>query len=78
MPGDPTHLTDGLVEQHEQVVQRYALQLREMAATERRRVARGIGTRRAYEILNECAMELARMTREQNAAAPDERDPTRR
>jgi hypothetical protein len=70
MPGDSMHPADGLDEQQEQVVRRYALKLR-AAAANGPEADRGSGTRRAYEILNECAMELARLTRQPNAAPDD-------
>ena len=67
-PGDPIKAAEALrsdasAEQADEVVRRYTVQLREVAASEGPRVTRGEGTRRAYEILNECAMELARLNR---------------
>jgi hypothetical protein len=71
MQGDPTHAADGLVEQQEQVVHQYALRLREAAALDRPGADGNGRTRRAYELLNECAMELARLTRQEHAAPED-------
>jgi hypothetical protein len=71
-PQQQADSADALAEQQERVVRRYAVQLREMTtAAKTRRVERGDGTRRAYEILNECAMELARLTRPDRGATDD-------
>ena len=59
------HMTDEqsppeLTEQQE-IVRRYALELRQAAAGPRRAAEPGI--RRCYELLNQCAMELADLNR---------------
>lgn len=58
MSNDPS--SSDLVEQQE-IVRRYALQLRQAACGLRRPAEPSI--RRCYELLNQCAMELAELSR---------------
>lgn len=63
--------SDGVDEQQEKVVRHFASRLREMAVEDGPRIAKGDGTHRAYNILNECAIELARLTRHGDGGSTD-------
>jgi hypothetical protein len=76
MTGEEKVPSGELVERQEQVVQHYAGRLREAAAAGGRHVAKGDGTRKAYEILNECAMELEALTRRAMGGDADGSDVT--
>lgn len=61
MNNERTQPVDIAVEQQQEIVHRYAVQIREEACGGPRPVSEG--GRRCYELLNDCAMELAQLTR---------------
>jgi hypothetical protein len=63
MTGEDKVPSSEVAEQQEQVVQYYAGRLREAAEVEGEHVTRGDGVRKAYELLNQCAMELEALNR---------------